>query len=353
MLNLNLNKKTLCLSAILILIVGLSWLNFLDKQAYSLNIESLKETSSAFVVMKGFDALTSFAENVPFVGKIISPYDTFIERMSFVMLVSVMSLGLQKIMIITMQSSIINIMITFCCGLALINQYKRILSVGLISRAIVFLVFIRFSIPLMTFTINAIESQTYKIQSEVSQERIAVLQAKINDIEKVLLNNENIEREKLIKINALNEEKSALETNKTKLKKDIKDIKYANKNLLEMTTSMFNKISEDESQKIHLIEKNIFNIDSKIETINKELEKYEDKFFNFDDTKGKLKIALNNLNTMMSEVFDVFITWTVLFFFRNIFFPLLFLWGCGKLMINFLYRYDEVKYLPKIYKISK
>ena len=48
--------------------------------------------------------------------------------------------------------------------------------------------------------------------------------------------------------------------------------------------------------------------------------------FVFSDTKVKLKTAIANLNALMSEVFDVFLIWVIMFFFKNIFFPILFLW---------------------------
>jgi len=40
----------------------------------------------------------------------------------------------------------------------------------------------------------------------------------------------------------------------------------------------------------------------------------------------------------MSEIFDVFLTWVIMFFFKNIFFPILFLWLLLRVSDNALSR---------------
>ncbi len=329
-----LNKKNI-LSLVLILVVVVSWTSILDKQAYILNIESLKESSSAFVILKAFDAVISFAENIPLIGKILSPYDDFVERMSFVMLLSVMSLGLQKVIIIAMQSFLINGIITLSSGVVLFNQYKQILSVdwaNKLFKLLLVLIAIRFAIPFMTFAISSIETKTYEIQSEISQERIEKLQTKVYNIKNMLSNDEKIKMGKETKIKLLKEKIATLEKEKEELKVDIKNIKYADKSYLERAKQIIEDYTPEVKKQIEIRENRIKEIDEQIVISENKIEENEEGMFDFTDTKAKLKIALSNLNVMMTDMFDVFLTWTVLFFFRNIFFPLFFLWGMFKLV---------------------
>ena len=78
--------------------------------------------------------------------------------------------------------------------------------------------------------------------------------------------------------------------------------------------------------KTRLLEKELLYLDNEINSLN--------NFFTFSDTKARIKIAIENLNAFMSEVFDVFLTWVIMFFFKNIFFPILFLWLVYKMSNN-------------------
>ena len=179
-------KAEIFMYILLLVLVVIAWLSTIDNIAYAMNIESIKSTTGAFVIIKAFNALISLAQNIPFLGAIMTPYDDFLDRMSWVMLISLMSLGLQKIIIISVQSFLVNLVLSLSLVVLIANKFKTFLSKNATKKAFklfLLLLFIRFSIPLMTLTITSIESSTYEMQTKVSQQRVLELQDKLIGIQ--------------------------------------------------------------------------------------------------------------------------------------------------------------------------
>jgi hypothetical protein len=321
-------KKEILLYGLLVVLVLLAWLSTIDNIAYTMNLESIKNTTGAFVIIKAFNALISLAQNIPFLGAIMNPYDDFLDRMSWVMLISLMSLGLQKVIIISVQSFLVNFILSLSLVVLIANRFKTFLSQSATKNAFklfLLLLFIRFSIPLMTLTITSIESSTYEMQTKVSQQRVLELQDKLMGIQDLLSDDRKAQVIKKEKIALINERNSNLEKQIKGLENQISTIKHQAGELFGFSTYNIKSVDQETKNKIKKIEIQIDVLNKQLKTNNDKVNNLDD-FFNFSDTKAKIKIALENLNALMSEIFDVFLTWVIMFFFKNIFFPILFLW---------------------------
>ncbi|MDQ7067295.1 MAG: hypothetical protein Q9M40_04520 [Sulfurimonas sp.] len=316
------------LYSLLSVLVILAWLSTIDSIAYTMNLESIKNTTGAFVIIKAFNALISLAQNIPFLGAIMTPYDDFLDRMSWVMLISLMSLGLQKIIIISVQSFLVNFILSLSLVVLIANKYQAFLSDSATRNALklfLLLLFIRFSIPLMTLTITSIESSTYEMQTKVSQERVLELQDKLMGIQELLSDDRKAQAKKKKDVDLINEKNSTLEKNIEELEAQIETIKHQAGELFGFSTYSIKSVDQKTKDKIKKIEIQITALSEQLDTNSDKLASLND-IFTFTDTKAKIKTALENLNALMSEIFDVFLTWVIMFFFKNIFFPILFLW---------------------------
>ena len=320
----------------LFILVLLAWLSTIDDIAYAMNIESIKSTTAAFVVIKAFNALISLAQNIPFLGAIMTPYDDFLDRMSWVMLISLMSLGLQKIIIISVQSFLVNTVLSLSLVVLIANRFITFLSLSATKKAFklfLLLLFIRFSIPLMTLTITTIESSTYEMQTKVSQQRVLELQDKLMGIQDLLGDDRKAQAIKKTKIDLKQEQNSNLTKQINVLQKQIDAIKLKAGEIFGFSIYSIKSVDKKTKDKIQNLETQISKLNVSIENNNDAINGL-DNFFTFSDTKAKIKTAIENLNTFMSEVFDVFLTWVIMFFFKNIFFPILFLWLVYKMSNN-------------------
>ena len=332
-------STNILLYGVLSLFVMLAWLSVIDNVAYTMNLESIKSTTGAFVIIKAFNALISLAQNIPFLGAIMTPYNDFLDRMSWVMLISLMSLGLQKVIIVAVQSFIVNILLSISFVVLVINQLKTFLSEATTKKALklfFLLLLLRFSIPLMTLTITSIESNIYTMQTEVSQQRVIELQDKLMDIQALLSNNQKTQALKKHKIDLLHQKNTNLQQQIATLETQITTIKHQAGELFGFSTYSIQSVDKKTKNKVTALQKQIEVLELQIEKNNAKVDSL-DSMFTFTDTKAKVKIAIENLNALMSELFDVFLTWVIMFFFKNIFFPILFLWLLFKVTDRALY----------------
>ena len=324
------SKKDILISCILILFACLSWINILDKMAYTMNLDSLQEASIAFGAIKLIESVVSFGNNIPLIGAVLTPLKEFLQQISWVMLISLMSLGLQKVIIVAMQSFIINALLSFTIILVVIDKVKPVFSAEVASKLLkvtLLLLFIRFTIPFMTFALNSLESGTQKMQQEVSQERIQKLQEKISNIDALILDDKKSKELKDSKIAELMVKKESIKKDKMKLDADIKAIKNDDNNKIKKTDKnlldRINFISSDEltqkaTEEVNNKQNQIANIEKDIAIIDSEIDKNASHWFEGMNIKPKLDSAIANMKTYLDELFDTLITMAILFLFKNV-----------------------------------
>ena len=326
-----LKDKEIIQYTILVCLSALSWLGYFDQMAYLMNSDSLRETTVAFVTIKAFSAIISFANNLTLIGSIFEPINEFLDRMSLVMLISLMSLGLQKILLVVLQSFIVNFIISFILFIIIVNKITTILSDNWSNKLLkltIILVVIRFSIPMMSFMIYSMEISTKNIQQEASQERVDILKNRLLEIDNYTKKSEKDKLKKYTedkniqtKINDFN--KQILEN-----EQKIKTIKYSNNGLINKAIAFvsISSLSKEKQSQILVIKNNTSYLRKQILIHRKKINT------NFFNPLNSIKTALINLEATTKELLDVFITSTILFLFKNLIFPLLFMWGLAKLV---------------------
>lgn len=125
----NTTKSNIFIFSILTFLTCLAWLNILDKAAYVMNLESLKETAIVFGSLKIFESVIGLASGIPIIGGLFEPLKEFVGQMSWVMLISLMSLGLQKVLIVFMQSFIVNAILTLSVFFFIFIKIKNTFSI--------------------------------------------------------------------------------------------------------------------------------------------------------------------------------------------------------------------------------
>lgn len=335
------SKKDLLISCILIFFACLAWINILDKVAYTMNLDSLKEATIAFASIKLIESMVSLANNIPFVGAILTPIKEFLQQISWVMLISLMSLGLQKVIIVAMQSFIINALLSFSVFLVVLDRLNPVFSSEFANKLLkvtLLLLFVRFAIPFMTFAVTSIESSTKKMQQEVSQERMQKLQEKLSNIDALILDDKKAKEERSNKVTILEAKKESLKKDKSQIESEIKTIKNDENNRIKKDKNLLEKLnflsSEELNQKAN---EDIINKTKLIENIDKEIKIVEADIDNsskwFDiSLKPKLDAAIANMKTYLDELFDTLITLAILFLFKNVLFPIGFIWALFKLV---------------------
>ncbi|MBE0490617.1 MAG: hypothetical protein IBX44_00020 [Sulfurospirillum sp.] len=329
----NITKNNIVIFTILTFLTCLAWLNILDKAAYVMNLESLKETSIVFASLKSFESIIGLASNVSIIGGLFEPLKEFVGQMSWVMLISLMSLGLQKVIIVFMQSFIVNAILTLIVFFFIFVKIKNTFSIEFtnqVLRIVFLLLFLRFVIPLMTFSVISVESGLESMKAQVSEERIQKLQNKITSMHQSAEDDKKLEKEKELKIASLESKIKTLETERNQLKEDIKAIKKSDKTLLESVTTIFEEQDAKTKEQIEKKEEKILNINNEIKVIEKEIDD-SDSFWDFG-IKSKTDAILAKIKSSSEEIFDTFITLVVLFLFKNVLLPILFILGLAKLV---------------------
>ncbi|MGM0534163.1 MAG: hypothetical protein ACQERK_06700, partial [Campylobacterota bacterium] len=133
----------------------------IDSRGEKMITEGLHEATVVFGVSKGLNAAVSLAQGtevgppgVTFtIGEVLDPINDLVERFSWVMLASIASLGVQKILLLIVTGPFFQALfiLTLAAGNILLyfrfKNDRRVRRVVFKSAAV--LVFLRFSIPLM------------------------------------------------------------------------------------------------------------------------------------------------------------------------------------------------------------
>ena len=188
-------KKIVLLSVSIILVFCIFSYN-LDAQGKEHIDKNFTQSVLVFGSAKSLNAVISLAQgtevDLPFftiaIGEILDPINDLIEQFSLVMLASMVSLGIQKIMLSFVSTDIYNYILV--CGITLFNLWilsgiKKYLSFrSLLFKTVMVLVFLRFAVPLMgfvnEFTYNSFVKQEYNIVQ--LNEKIVQIKEDVNDI---------------------------------------------------------------------------------------------------------------------------------------------------------------------------
>ncbi len=198
----NWNKLLLLVFTFILLFIAFSLT--IDINAKKLVDESFTQAIIVFGSAKALNAVVSLAQgtqlDLPFltvaIGEILDPVNDLVEQFSLIMLASMTSLGIQKILLNFVSNEIYNfILICFILifNLLLFKRFKKDEKLREIFFKTTFiLLFLRFSIPLMGY-INEI-SYNYFVKPEYNIEKLNENIIKIKD--KVQIVNQEVIKQK-------------------------------------------------------------------------------------------------------------------------------------------------------------
>lgn len=247
--------KSTIVSILLLATIFVAWLTYLDIYAVELNSKSLLETTISFASLKFLETILSLASNTPFLGVALEPLKEFLSWISSLFFLSLLSLSLQKVILIFAQSYILNTILTIFVLLYIANSFFAFLNLEngrKIALSVAILIFFRFSLVIITFLTIFVESEI-KAYQELSSNKIEILSSKIENYEELIISN------------------------------------------------------SEESQKSSW----------------------------FSSFKDKSKLALENIKEYSKELLEAYTLLVVLFLFRNLILPLIFLWIFYRLLISF------------------
>jgi len=190
----NWNKLFIVLFSLLV--VGVAFTYILDIKGKELVDDSFSQAVIVFGSAKALNAVISLAQgtelDLPFltiaIGEVLDPINDLIEQFSLVMLASITSLGIQKILMNFVTSGFYNIVLA--CSLFIVNIWlffrfsKDEKSRILFFKLTVILIFLRFAVPSMSFVndlaYNSIVKPEYNI--EKLNENIVGVKDEVNKV---------------------------------------------------------------------------------------------------------------------------------------------------------------------------
>lgn len=172
------NKILILILSLIIILIAFSFT--LDVKGQELINKSFTESVIVFGSAKALNAVISLAQgtelDLPFltvaIGEVLDPINDLVEQFSLVMLASMVSLGIQKIMMNFVTTDFYNIILLFCIiivNIWLFFRFKKDEKMrSVFFKITVILIFLRFAVPLMgivnEFAYNSFVKQEYNIQ---------------------------------------------------------------------------------------------------------------------------------------------------------------------------------------------
>lgn len=186
----NWNKLLLVIFTLLALCLALSFT--IDDNAKKLVDESFKQSVIVFGSAKALNAMISLAQgtqiNLPFVtvavGEILDPINDLVEQFSLVMLASMVSLGIQKILLNFVTTDIYNYLLFTSIIIFNFWLFKRFTNDekirNLFFKITFILLFLRFAIPMMAYVNEVSYNYFVKPQYNIEELNKDILEVKDN-----------------------------------------------------------------------------------------------------------------------------------------------------------------------------
>ena len=186
----NWNKLLLVIFTLLALCLALSFT--IDDNAKKLVDESFKQSVIVFGSAKALNAMISLAQgtqiNLPFVtvavGEILDPINDLVEQFSLVMLASMVSLGIQKILLNFVTTDIYNYLLFTSIIIFNFWLFKRLTNDekirNLFFKITFILLFLRFAIPMMAYVNEVSYNYFVKPQYNIEELNKDILEVKDN-----------------------------------------------------------------------------------------------------------------------------------------------------------------------------
>lgn len=186
------------LTIVLLALVSLSLFTLIDESALKLHEEALERAMVAFGLAKGLNAVISLIQGTEIsftpvglgvnfsVGEVLDPFNDMVERFSWVMLVSTISLGLQKLVLILSSKLFLQLAIVLSLSVSITLLWmEKLRNFNVLAFSLkLFFVFIllRFAAILSIYTSQFFYESTLKLEYETATK--VIVETK-NSLEKI------------------------------------------------------------------------------------------------------------------------------------------------------------------------
>lgn len=158
------NKHTFIV--IVVAIIALSWLNILDEYGDDYTTKSLTHAAATYGVARGINAVVSVIQSTEVSigvasitpGEFLDPMNDLVERFSWIVMMAMASLGLQKLLLVIASSLIFKILITLAGILLVYSVLKNNNKIqNAMIRLFVVALFLRFAIGAVVWANDLVE----------------------------------------------------------------------------------------------------------------------------------------------------------------------------------------------------
>ena len=173
------------------LFVALSWLNVLDDYGDRYTTNALKQSAASYAVARGINAVVSvlqstevsvgFASLSP--GEALDPLNDLVERFSWIAMMAMASLGLQKLLLLIASSILFKVLITITGAMliySLLRKNNR--AQNTMIRLFVVAFFLRFAVGSVVFANDIVEYVFLEESRTQATEKLAETRESLSDI---------------------------------------------------------------------------------------------------------------------------------------------------------------------------
>ena len=199
----NLNKLVIIILSLFLIII--SYTVQIDQKGESIVEDSLSNAVKVFAVAKGLNGAISLAQGTEInaailtisIGEVLDPINDLVEQFSWIMLASITSLGIQKILLNFVSGDIFTFIVILAIVILNIWMFVRFTNDvkirDIFFRVTIILIFLRFSIPIMSmlnsFVYEHYVKNDYNI--EINQSLIDKSSQEINNITQQTIEDKN------------------------------------------------------------------------------------------------------------------------------------------------------------------
>jgi hypothetical protein len=199
-------------SVLLIILLILSLSLGIDENAMKLQDEAFSRALVSFGLAKGLNAIISLIQGTELsftpvgiglnfsVGEILDPFNDMVERFSWVMLASTVSLGIQKILLMLSSKLFLKVVIVLSISLSLIFLWtKKLYNKWFFImpfKIVLFLLILRFGAVLSIYTTEYLYQSTLHVEYINSEKIVQKTQYELEDLHKKNTQFEKLKKEK-------------------------------------------------------------------------------------------------------------------------------------------------------------
>lgn len=184
------NNRRLMVTVVLVL-MSISWLNFLDDYGDRYTTNALKQSAASYAVARGINAVVSvlqstevsvgFASISP--GEALDPLNDLVERFSWIAMMAMASLGLQKLLLLMASSILFKVLITITGAMliyALLRRDSR--AQHAMIRLFVVALFLRFAVGSVVLANDIVEYVFLEESRTQATEQLENTRVSLSDI---------------------------------------------------------------------------------------------------------------------------------------------------------------------------